>query len=111
MLTQHCFEGEAVSCTFSETVSGKVSQRLSEGLYACCISACCNEAVCSAAMCVTSIACHHHGKQCETTPCNVYSRLDQNSNTFTAELQHHRLEQQPCVGNEPVWLQFTLRCN
>ena len=40
MLTQHCFEGEAVSCTFSEIVSGKVSQQL-VGLYVRCKSACC----------------------------------------------------------------------
>ncbi len=59
---------------------------------------------------VTSIACHHHGKRFETTPCNVYSCLHQNSNTIAAELQHHRHEQQPCVGDEPAWLQFTLRC-
>ncbi len=50
MLTQHCFEGEAVSCTFSETVPGKVSQNLSEGLYACCNSACYKDTLCSAAL-------------------------------------------------------------
>ena len=99
MLTQHCSEGEAVSCTFPETVPGKVSQHLIEDLYTHCISACCKEAVCSAAMHVTSIACHHHGKRSETMPCNIYSCLHQNSNTATAELQHHRHEQQPYVGN------------
>lgn len=110
MLTQHCFEGEAVSCTFSETVPGKVSQHLSEGLYARCNSTCCKDTVCSAALHATVIAHNRCVTANETTPCNVCLCLPQNCNTVIAELQHHRPEQQPYVGNEPAWLQFTLRC-
>lgn len=112
MLTQHCFEGEAVSCTFSETVPGKVSQHLSEGLYACCNSGfmqgyhllCCFvcDRHCTQSMCTTAN---------ETTPCHVCLCLPQNCNTVNAEPQHHTNEQQPYVGNEAAWLQFTLRCN